>query len=444
MAQALRFSGVLLAFHSFQFRVHTRTFVTLLVLLAVTTLALAEPPHRQLVRAATEALRTGDSHTARTHLERAAQLAPDYPRVHLLLARLHASAGQMDAAFAALQVLAGMGLAFAIENDPALAPLRADPRFARVGASFAANSQPLAAADETTWNVTGLDGIIEGLAIHPTTLEAFFSDVRHRRIWYRDTGGPAAVMKEFSAETDGLLGVFALKFSADGRTLWASTSALPEMTGYVEADKGRAFLAAYDVATRSLRRTYALPADGREHVLGDFVLGTDGSVFVSDSTAPIIWRLAPGGTALEKWLEHGEFVSLQGLAFSAESRSLIVADYASGLWRIDPVTREPTLLKAPAGSTLFGIDGLYAAPGGLVAVQNGVNPQRVLRLGLGTTGDVQSVRVLARGHPAMTDAALGQVSNGRFDFIGNSGWTLFADPQATPGARTVTVLSIQL
>jgi hypothetical protein len=44
----------------------------------------------------------------------------------------------------------------------------------------------------------------------------------------------------------------------------------------------------------------------------------------------------------------------------------------------------------------------------------------------------------------MTDLALGQVINGRFHFIGNSGWSLFEDPKAVPAARNVTILSTQL
>jgi sugar lactone lactonase YvrE len=300
------------------------------------------------------------------------------------------------------------------------------------------------AADETAWAITGMDGIIEGLAIHPTTLESFFSDVRNRCIWYRDVSGAQAVMRKFSSAADGLLGVFALKFDATGRTLWASSSAVPEMRGFTAADKGRGFLAAYDLATRKLRRTYALPADGRAHVLGDFILAADGAIFVTDSAAPVIWRLASAGDHLEKWLERADFKSLQGLALTADGRSLYVADYSRGLWRIDVATRAAVLLPAPAGTALRGLDGIYTAPGGLVAVQNGINPQRVVLISLTDRGPVDGVKALLAGHAAMSDLALGQIVNGRFHFIANSGWALFEDPKAAPAIRNVTILSTPL
>lgn len=300
---------------------------------------------------------------------------------------------------------------------------------------------PAAGADETAWAIPGMTGIIEGLAINPATGEDFFSDVHNHCIWYRDTRGSHAVMKKFSAESDGLLGVFALKIDDAGRTLWASCSALPEMAGYTVADRGRAFLAAYDLPTRRLRRKYELPADGRAHVLGDFVLAADGSVYVTDSLAPVIWRLAPGGDRLQKWQERSDFKSLQGIVQSADRRSLYVADYPHGIWRLQIASHAATLLPVPAGVNLHGVDGLYPVRGGLVAVQNGTNPQRILRIVLDAGGDIAAVDVQLAGDPAMTDLSLGQVINGRLHFIANSGWELYANPAATVAPRDVVILN---
>ncbi len=140
------------------------------------------------------------------------------------------------------------------------------------------------------------------------------------------------------------------------------------------------------------------------------------------------------------WRAHSAGATAS-LAFSTDGKSLLVADYANGLWRVDVATRARTLLTAPAHTTLFGIDGLYPVTGGLVAVQNGINPQRIVRLGLTADGQVESVKVLLSGHAGMNDVALGQVVNDRFHFIGNSGWSLYEDPTAAPAARAATILS---
>lgn len=399
----------------------------------------AEPPHRALLREAGEADQAGNVPLFIARLEAARALRPDYPRVIWNLARGYAAAGRSNEAMTQLQELAAMGLQFDLATDAALAALRERPDFLALTKTFAARRAPIG-RDETAWAGSGMDGIIESVATHPATSENFLGDVRNRCIWHRDPRGPAAALRKFSADTDGLPGVFALKFSADGKTLWASCSAVPEMAGYTPADKGRSFLAAYDLPTGKLRQTCPLPADGRDHVLGDFILAADGGVYVTDSISPVIWHLAPGGTRLEKWLEHGDFVSLQGLAFSPDGQALYVSDYGNGIWRIALASRALSLLSAPAHTTLFGIDGLYAVPGGLVAVQNGVNPQRILRLDLDPRGLVRAAHVLVQGQPAMTDLGLGQISNGHFDFIGNSGWSLYENPAASPARRNVVIL----
>ncbi len=403
----------------------------------------AEPAHRQLMREAIAAAKTGDAPAAIAKLETVRTTRPDYPRVLANLARLYAQTGRAGDAMAQLREMAAMGLQVDVTRADAFAPLRSRDDFPALAQAFAAN-ETKTGPDSTAWAIADMTGIVEGFAVHPTTLNAYFSDVRNRCIWYRDVSGKSAVMKRFSADTDGLPGVFALKIDAARNVLWASASAVPEMAGYTPADRGKAFLAAYALDSRQLIRTYAVPADDREHVLGDFAVAADGTVYVTDSTSPVIWRLAPGGGALEKWLESDEFVSLQGIAFGPAGRDLYVSDYANGLWRIDLADRSPRLLAAPAHTTLFGIDGLYAVPGGLVAVQNGINPQRVIRVALGADGSPTAVKVLSAGHAAATDLALGQVVNGHFDFIGNSGWALFETSQTPPAARTVTILRTPL
>lgn len=403
----------------------------------------AEPAHRQLMREATAAAKAGDTTTVIARLESARAARPDYPRVLNNLARYYLQAGRNDDAVAVLREMAAMGLRVDLAGDHAFAAIRDRADFPALAQAFAVN-QAATGRDESAGAIADMDGIIEGFAVHPTTLETFFSDVHNRCIWYRDVSGSRAAMKKFSTDADGLLGVLALKIDPARNTLWASSAALPEMKGYTEADKGRAFLAAYDLKTRRLRDTYPVPADGREHVLGDFIVATDGTIYVSDSTAPVIWRLTPGATAIEKWLETDDFVSLQGIALAAGGRQLYVSDYANGLWRIDVATRTPTLLAAPAQSTLFGIDGIYAMSGGLVAVQNGINPQRVIRISLDADGTPEAVKVLSAGHASMSDLALGQVVNDHFDFVSNAGWALFEKTKPPLAPRTITILRTPL
>jgi hypothetical protein len=421
-----------------------RTILAASLLLIGATALSAAPRHAVLMREATAAAKAGDQPTALAKLEEAARLRPDYPRLQLNLARTYASLGKAEEALAALQRVADMGLLMNIATDPAFAALKDSPDFEAVFAKLAAELAPVGAYDEAAFAITDVTGIIESCLVDPVTLHWYFGDVRNRCIWLRDVSTGVGVLKKFTSEEDALDGVFQIALSADRKTLWAATATVGAMTGSDAEEGKRSALIALDPATGRVRDRFSVPADGRKHLLGDFTIAADGSVYATDSMSPVIWRLPSDRSALEPWLENDDFLSLQGIAFGRDGRSLYVADYANGIWRIDAATKKPSLLTAPANATFFGIDGLYAVPGGLLAVQNGVNPQRVLRIEPATSG-ASSARILASGKAAMTDLALGQVFNGRFHFVANSGWALFDPPPATqPAARPVTISSTAL
>jgi sugar lactone lactonase YvrE len=412
----------------------------LLAALLLASAAHAAPPHVGLINEAAAKLKAGDRAAALPLLEQAARLRPDYPRVLLNLARTYAALGQPDAALATLERLDRLGVHLNFAGDPALAPLKDLPRFQAVAAHAARSPEPTGTVDAVL--VPAATGIIECALRDPASGDWLLADVRQRAIWRRHADESTT---KFTDDTDLLDGVFRLAFSPDHRVLWAATSSVGPMTGPDAEDGKRAALVALDPHSGRVTARYPTPADGHPHLLGDFVQSTDGSLYAADSLAPVIWRLAPGATALEAWLRSDDFLNLQGLAFSADGRLLYATDYTNGLWQIDVAARSPTLLTPPDHASFFGLDGLTAVPGGLIAVQNGVNPQRVLLIQPAPPGQPCPTKVLAVGHPAMTDLALGTRDGERFAFVADSGWALFDPPaQPAPSPRAVTIYSIEI
>ena len=385
------------------------------------------------------AAQTDDQATALAKLEEAAQLRPDYPRIQLNLARTYAILERPEDALAALQRLADMGLRASVAADPVFAALKDSPGFKKLSHLL---DQGLAAAPagETAVTLPEISGIIESCLLDPASQVWYFGDVRNRCIWQREARSGA--LRKFTADEDALDGVFKLALSSDRKTLWATTGTVAAMTGEDAADGKRSDLVAVDFATGRVRARFPAAGKGIKHLLGDFIIAEDGTIYATDSIYQAVWRLPPGGKELEVWLENTDFMNLQGLAFSADGRDLYVSDYANGIWRVEVATKALALLTAPANATFFGIDGIYAVPGGLLAVQNGVKPQRVLLIEPSAEG-ASSARVVASGRPDMTDLSLGEVANGRFYFVGNSGWALFDPPPDTPpAARPVTIYSV--
>jgi sugar lactone lactonase YvrE len=397
-----------------------------------------EKTHQDYRRVAEAAYQRKDYTAAKEATLAALDLRPDSPRYLYNLAALSALTNDAASAIATLREIAAMGVVLPIQRDPDFAKLQGTPDFLKVLQLFAANREPRGNADVVA-ELPGRTGIIEGLAFRPRTGDVFLSDVHHRCIFRRDGDGRVT---RFTAEDDELLGIFGIAIDEARNALWAVTTAVPEMSGYAKEQRGHTGLAEFNLATSELRRVVVLAGDGRENALGDLVVAPDGTVYVSDSKAPVIWQLAPGAEEFQKVVDSPLFSSLQGLVL--EKSTLLVADHANGLFSIDLPTAAITALKAPKNTTLVGLDGLVAVRGGVVATQNGVEPQRMIRIGLAADFQaVTDVTVLASGLPNLSDLTLVTLVNGRPTVVAGAGWDNYT-PGKTPQPAPHTVRLVQI
>ena len=406
-------------------------------------LATAEPgakTHQDFRAEAEAAYQRKDYAAAKEAIKAALALRPDSPRYLHALAGFSALTGDAKATVDYLHRLAELGVATNVERDPDFAALQGTPEFLRVTRELSANRAPRGEADVVA-ELPGRTGIIEGIAFRDRTGDVFFGDVHQRCIWRRDRDGRIA---RWTAEDEELLGIFGIAVDEARNTLWATMTALPEMSEFAPDMKGQTALASFNLATSELRRVIDVPGDGRDHGLGDLTVAPDGTVYATDSKAPIIWKLAPDAEEMEKVIESPAFGSLQGIAI--EKQTLLVADYANGLFQLDLPTGKLTPLAPPKNTTLLGIDGLVRVPGGLIGTQNGVEPQRIVRVGLSPGLDaVTGVTVLAAGLPNLTDLSLVALINARPTFVANSGWEGFDPAKAKrPAAHTVRVFQVAL
>lgn len=415
-----------------------------LALLLVVTVALsaqeAAKTHQDFRAEALAAYQRKDYTAAKEATLAALDLRPDSPRYLHNLAALCALTRDPASALDYLQQIAALGVATNIERDPDLAILQGTPQFAKILHDFTANRAERGAA-ELVAELHGRTGIIEGIASRDRTGDLFLGDVHHRCIWRRDSDGR---ITRFTAESEELLGIFGLAIDEARNALWATMTALPEMSGYTTAMKGQAALAEFNLTTAELRRVVPVPGDGRDHGIGDLVVAPDGTIYLTDSKAPVIWQLAPGAEEMQKVADSPVFGSLQGLVI--EKRTLLVSDYFNGLLTIDLSTGNITALTPPRHTTLVGIDGIVTVPGGIVAIQSGVEPPRVIRVALTPELDaVKQVDVLASGLANLTDLCLVTLANGRPTFLAGTGWDGF-DPAKTPQppAHTVRIFQVAL
>jgi sugar lactone lactonase YvrE len=364
------------------------------------------------------ALRAGDTASATRELARAAAAWPSQPTYVWSHALAAARAGDTAATKRALEAYADLGLGNDLRADPALARYAALAAFAGVLARLDRNRAPLVRSrvvatlpDSATWP--------EGMTHDARTRRWYVASVRHRTIV--ELGADGRSRELWPRGTTGIGAVLAVRADPARGVIWATTSGIPQMAGYQPADSAIAALLEVRARDGAILRRWDLPVVPGGHVLGDVAIAPSGDVYVSDSK-PVLYRLRRGADSLER-ITSPHFRSLQGVAPAADGRVVYVADYSHGIMRLDVATGEVSRVADAPGTTSLGCDGIVWDRGGIIAIQNGVAPARVVRFALDPTG-TRFVRAetIDRNFMQADEPTIGEIVGGDFVYVSNSQW----------------------
>jgi sugar lactone lactonase YvrE len=258
----------------------------------------------------------------------------------------------------------------------------------------------------------------EGIAFDSKSGSFFVSSIRKRKIVRVAPDGKAS---DFVASgRDGLRGVLGMRVDPARRRLWACTRAMKHMEGFREGQNPESALMEFDADSGRLVRERPLPVEPEPAACDDVALAPDGSVFVNDTGHTRLYVLRPGAADLEVFVDDPELGQPQGFAVSGDGKTVYVSNYRK-VMAVDAASRKVREVTAPVDFPLNGIDGLAFSAGSLYAVQNGIEPNRVVRLTLSPDGSrIAAGRILEMNNPLFDEPTLGIVANGAFHYVADS------------------------
>lgn len=396
---------------------------------------------RRLRAEAVAAVRADDLDTAAARLAQADACIPNHPGLILLRARVAAARGDASGAITQLARYAQAGLILDLGGDTTLSALAGHPGFAEAAAQLEANRSPVGADRLSVIAAVEGAGLVESVARDDARAGWWVSRVAGRDVVTLTDVGQIVPFLSTASPSEGVLG---LVLDPSGGVLWAASNPAPP-AAHGRTDVGPSALLAIDPATGAVQASYPIAPDGRDHGPGDLTLTADGAVYVSDGLSGQIHRLPPSGETLEEFTPTGFMGSPQGLSPTPDGSALIVVDYSSGLWRVPLSGAPPQRLPAPQDAVLIGIDGLISDGGSLYALQNGVSPQRVLKLtpDAGWTR-IDRVEVLAANLPQISEPTTGLIHDGDLVFVARSQWSDFAADGSLRTAAPVPAIIARL
>jgi len=399
---------------------------------------------QQFEKQAGESLAAKDFAAYLANVRQAAELRPNHPRLLYHLARAYALGGEPQQAVRLLERLAKMGMLTRLETDDELKKQLPDSDFQNLKILFERNRQPLNISSRA-FTLPEKDLITESVAYDSVSKRFFVGSVRQRKIL---AIAPDGKTSEFSSPQDNLWSVLGMKTDEKRRLLWVSTTAFPQMLGFKKTDEGVSAIFKYDLNSGRLLKKYVLSSASGKHGLGDLVVARNGEVLATDSVSPAIYRINPNRDEIEPFLVDKSFAALQGLTFAPDEKHLFVADYSLGIFSVEMATKKITWLAPASEVVALGVDGLYFHQGKLIGVQNGTNPQRVVRFSLSKDRlRLTEAETLEANHADFNEPTLGVLVGQDFYFIANSQYEMVDEKGETPAPekwREPVVLRLRL
>src|SRR3954468_4617144 len=373
------------------------TFLSVLILAGSTqSYAIDKTRYRELFQKLGEAAKQKNWQAARDVLtEIGRELPAPTPRYMLSVATIEARLGHKDEALLWIEKYAATGLSFDSSRDEDLKAL-----------ITAGNGEKGAELmKEHGLSVTNAEFVCELPQAHTmpediTYLKSsnaksagsfYVSSIQHHtvyRVSLPKANGRECTMEELPLPAQAKRWP-TLAISADPKrkALWVTASAMPGFSGIPKEDKGKAVLMEIDPTSGKVLRRFDLATTGPA-VLGDMCVTDEGTVYVTDSIGGGVYRLHGDlQTAKLEEIADGLF-SPQTPVLARDGKRLFVADYTMGIAVIDlpaagaapNLSAKVNYLPHPENVAVVGLDGLYRNGDSLIGIQNGTEPERILRL----------------------------------------------------------------
>jgi len=335
----------------------------------------------------------------------------------------YAATDQTSKAFNMMLMMQQQGLAEDWSRFAELEPLQEYNLYEHLSELMAKAGEPFGQA-QTHATVPGRVSMPEAIAYHSPSERLFVGTVRDGEVWVQD-----ATNKEWSVFANGqtvpdLMAVFGLAIDEARGFLWVATGMASQYRHHKQQSFGRTALIKLDLQTGEHLSTHRVVPDGQPHLLGAITLASDGTVYASDSLMPLVYRLEPDEDHPSIFFGSPALGSLRGLALNEEKQKLYIADYEQGIMVVDTAGgQQAWRLAIPETLNLGGIDGLYVANDYLVAIQNGISPQRVVRFELGEDGlGVIAVAPIVAALETFDGPTYGAMDGSDLYFFANSHW----------------------
>lgn len=360
----------------------------------------------------------GDLQRLTWTLKRLVELQPNAGGLKFALAATYAELGEKSQTYDLLLAMQKEGYGYDLSDDAKFAKVSDTRVWSYVVDGLKSNLKPFGPG-KVAYTLPKGDHLYDSLAFDPNRGKLLVGSVRDGTIQLLGKDGKLEDFIAANAE-NGLWCIYAMAAVPEDDALYVASTASVYFRNFKKEDYGKAGVFKFKLSSGKFVEKYLLEPDSDTRTLSSIAAGKGGLVFAADGLRNQIYRL--DGGKLKLTMQNPQLTSLRGLALDEAGKNLYFADYTQGVFGIDLAAGKGFDLAYDTNRlVLQGVDGLYWYKHGLITIESGMTPKRVMRLTLASDGrKISNAAPVDAAHPEFKLPTYGVVDGDTLYFVANS------------------------
>lgn len=378
----------------------------------------------KLMALAAEAKKQKNHEYLQKTMEKVVSIKPNIPELNYQLAEAYALNNKKTKAFNALIELQKQGLYFDLGKNINFANIKGYPVFDYIKNNIDVNGQHYGEGKESFNINKSFSGLLfENIAFDANSQSFLMGSLRDGSIIKINTnnGNIEPLITAAKGGVDGPWAALDLAVDEKNDVLWVASSAISQFGKMTKATAGMAGIFKYKLSTGEFIKSYISPASKRPSLISRIHLTNQGKLYLLDTQNKevLVWESKTDKISLA--LSLSQFNDVRSLTTDDKGEMLYLSDNEKGIMVVDMKNQKTYSIENNEALNLIGITDLNFDDNGLVIIQSGFFPERIMRLELNAEKNaIKNIFPIESSNPIFDSPSYGVVVGGGFYYIANS------------------------
>ncbi|MCF6288554.1 MAG: hypothetical protein L3J53_04875 [Proteobacteria bacterium] len=317
-------------------------------------------------------------------LEKIVKIKPYIPTLQYQLAGAYALNDDKTPAFNTLIALQKQGFYFDIANNPNFPNINSFPVFDHIKENFDANGQHFGEGKESFFIDKSFSGLLfESLAFDDNSQSFLLGSLRDGSvIKVAEDGEVTALIPAVNGGKNGHWSVIDLAVDAKNDILWVASSAISQFGKLNKEIVGMSGIFKYQLSTGKFIKSFLVPENKRPTVISSMHLTPQGDLYFVDPLKNVVLKLGKDANQISITFKTNKYNNLRNITSDETGKKLYLSDLEEGIIILNLENEETYAITNSPTLNLTNISDLIYDNNGLIIIQSGFQPERIMRLQL--------------------------------------------------------------